>query len=446
MNVTRFLPAIPTQGFKGNLLKLLSGTTIAQIVGLATMPILTRIYDPDAFGRFGVYYALITIFGALSTGRLELALMLPPSLDDAKKIWKTSFYVLSVSCAAFSAAYGIYALTFDNPLHSLSPLNSWLSVTIGIFFISLAEILIQWHNRQQQYGILASKNIYERLAVVAFCLLFAYLGDLDSGLIWAQNIAIIAVVVYLILTSMKDSPLFKRVRAREALQTIKTYRDFPLKQGWSALFMMAGTQIPVVLFGSTFSMDHAGFINLAFRILEAPVNLLAVSFATTYYQYTSQMSPREMRSVFIRSTRLLVLLLLPVFAVGSVAAPYVFPFLFGQEWTDSGIIAAPLFLLTFFKILYISQGVIFYVLRRLDIDLKISLGFFIAQVVGYFLPLQFTNDMFTIVLVMSGMSSAVFAIGLLMIYRATISSGPSHPEQTAGHHGSDTRRGSYAGA
>src|ERR1044072_1064252 len=93
---------IPRGGFKENFLALASGTTISQVIGLLCMPILTRLYGPDAFGRFGIYYAIISILGSLSTGRLELGIVLPESNVMAKKLWRVCVRVTCILTALFS--------------------------------------------------------------------------------------------------------------------------------------------------------------------------------------------------------------------------------------------------------------------------------------------------------------------------------------------------------
>lgn len=413
--ILRLQQLIPRQGFRGNLLALLSGTTIAQVLGLACMPLLTRIYEPSAFGRFGIYFAMVAIFGTLGTGRFELTTILPESISEAKKLWRVCFLLISAFTVIMAVALWMLLPFFIHQLDNISQLEFWSSVIFGIFFIGVAESLIQWHNRLKNYRTLAIKNIIERITVIAFSIAFGLTFLFESGLIWAQNLAILSVVIFLLLKTKNDPPYSEPLLKNELFSLLNRYRDFPLMQGWSAVLLMIGTQIPTILFGSFFSIEETGHINLAYRILEAPVSLLAVSFATTYYQYTSRLSLPELRESFSKSVRFMMIYLSPVFLTFALFAPQAFRIVFGEEWLDAGRFAGPLAFLAFFKILYISQSVIFLVLRRLDLDLKINFAFLAAQLAGFFIARHLDWSPFGAILLMSIFSGLVFLLGLQLL-------------------------------
>ena len=67
----------PKSEFSKNVLTLMTGTTIAQAIPIAISPILTRIYSPEDFGVFVLYTAIVSLVTAISTGKYELAIMLP---------------------------------------------------------------------------------------------------------------------------------------------------------------------------------------------------------------------------------------------------------------------------------------------------------------------------------------------------------------------------------
>ena len=53
------------------------GAALAQLVVLASTPLLTRLYTEEDFGGFEVYAALVTIVSVIATGRLFEAIVLP---------------------------------------------------------------------------------------------------------------------------------------------------------------------------------------------------------------------------------------------------------------------------------------------------------------------------------------------------------------------------------
>ena len=71
--------------FAGDVLKLVSGTTIAQLVGILITPVLTRLYAPEAFGTLALFTSITSILGVIACMRYELAIMLPESDEEVAK-------------------------------------------------------------------------------------------------------------------------------------------------------------------------------------------------------------------------------------------------------------------------------------------------------------------------------------------------------------------------
>src|SRR6056297_1550383 len=72
--------------FFRNVATLMTGSTIAQLIALAIYPILTDIYTPDEFGLFSLYMGIIAITGIISTGRYQLAILMPTSNRQAMQL------------------------------------------------------------------------------------------------------------------------------------------------------------------------------------------------------------------------------------------------------------------------------------------------------------------------------------------------------------------------
>jgi len=60
-----------------------SGTAVAQLIGIVTAPIITRLYTPSDMGVLAVYSSILAIFGVGATLRYEFAYALPRENEDA---------------------------------------------------------------------------------------------------------------------------------------------------------------------------------------------------------------------------------------------------------------------------------------------------------------------------------------------------------------------------
>ena len=57
--------------FAGDVLKLVSGTTFAQLLAILAAPVLTRLYAPDAFGILALFSSITGILGVIACLRYE---------------------------------------------------------------------------------------------------------------------------------------------------------------------------------------------------------------------------------------------------------------------------------------------------------------------------------------------------------------------------------------
>ena len=86
--------------YKG-VLVLGSGTAVAQLIGIVTMPIITRLYLPSEMGILAVYSSVLAIFGIGATLRYEFAYALPKENDDAINLFGLCLILLCLTTAGF---------------------------------------------------------------------------------------------------------------------------------------------------------------------------------------------------------------------------------------------------------------------------------------------------------------------------------------------------------
>ena len=72
----RGLPKILRGGFADSVAKVAGGTVAAQAIGVAVMPIVARLFPPDAFGLLASYSALLMLSLTICGFRYELAVPL----------------------------------------------------------------------------------------------------------------------------------------------------------------------------------------------------------------------------------------------------------------------------------------------------------------------------------------------------------------------------------
>lgn len=63
--------------FFRNLLTLMTGTGLAALITVFSAPFITRLYSPEDFGGFALFFSMATIIGSIACLRYEVAIVLP---------------------------------------------------------------------------------------------------------------------------------------------------------------------------------------------------------------------------------------------------------------------------------------------------------------------------------------------------------------------------------
>ena len=163
--------------FNQSVLKLVTGTGIAQLIAIALSPILTRVYTPTDFGQFGLYMSILAILSVGITGRYELALMLPKSHRKASQL----LALCLILTLFFTTLASIGIITYKYTLSHTYPLENWIYVLpLGILFTGFFNCLSYWTNRLKEYKTLATTTITQKLSSNAI--------QIGSGLLLSASI------------------------------------------------------------------------------------------------------------------------------------------------------------------------------------------------------------------------------------------------------------------
>src|SRR5690554_2501445 len=93
------MPPSKPSAFATDVLKLVTGTTLAQIIVVLTSPLLTRLYGPEAFGFYALFASITGILGVIACMRYELAIMLPKTDEEAANLLGLSLLSVTVISA-----------------------------------------------------------------------------------------------------------------------------------------------------------------------------------------------------------------------------------------------------------------------------------------------------------------------------------------------------------
>jgi O-antigen/teichoic acid export membrane protein len=352
MNV-RFLKS----RFVHNLAVVATGTAVAQAINIGASPIITRIYQPEAFGILGLFISVTTILSAVSTLSYSHAINLPREDSDARKLFAVSVTVALLFSAllliAFMMGSGVIAprVPGENPY--------WLFSLVPVVLISAAfsQAGSHWLIRKQAF------YVSSRIAViVAFIQNLAKIG---FGLRWATGLVLVTVstaagvIAALLFTSAagrggafqrdKIGSPTGRAKLRQFQDVAARYRDFPIYRTPQVLLNGLTQNLPVIGLAAMFDPAAAGLFALSHRVLLLPSDILGKAVSQVFLaRFAEAVHGRDDLSRLVsRATLGLGLVGLGPLLVVVVWGPPLFGFLFGSEWIAAGQYAQWLSVLVF---------------------------------------------------------------------------------------------------
>ncbi len=331
--------------YKGVLI-LGSGTAVAQIVGIISMPIITRLYTPSDFGVLAVYSSLLAIIGITGTVSYHFAYTLPEKDEDAANIFGLCLVILLITTAmfAFILCFGAEFLieTFD--LGTIGPYLWFLLV--GFFGMGFYTILNHWAIRHRDYKRITYTKINQSAGDTATKILFGVLSFGPMGLIIGHIISQIAGIGTLLRAMLrKDMKNLRAISFRGMKNVAQIYRSFPAFHFPATFFNTMALSIPPIILLAIYDAQIAGFYLLAHTIIAQPGAFISKSMGQAYTGEASKMvreKSLELRSLYVRTLRHLSMVAVPLIGIPALCAPFLFPIIFGAVWVDAGWYCLPL--------------------------------------------------------------------------------------------------------
>lgn len=320
---------------------LVTGTSIAQMVNVIGIPILSRVYDPVTVGLLAVYVSAASIFSVFAGGRYELAIILPTDASEAVKIKALAQWIVIVT----SVASCIFLFLFMHPVSSLFNLEGyrqWLPGISALIFLSgFMNIMNYWYTRQKKFKIQSINKVILSTSVLVFQVLFGIFisNDLTSlllGLISGQALAVI------FLISQQGLGISQQIlHFGDARKLMRKYIKMPLVNGPNALVDSVRMNGLNFIIGSV-SASSLGQFSMALRGVQAPVGLFSQAISQVFLQKMAHEGRGYLYPMVLTIVRKGLLLAFFPFLLVFLISPQLFPMLLGSGWELSGYFAQAL--------------------------------------------------------------------------------------------------------
>lgn len=324
--------------FVKNVLIVMTGTALAQIIGFAILPVISRLFTPADFGVLGSFDALVGVIAAGVTLEYSQAIMLPNEKNDA-------FHLFFISCLSTLIIAFLCALVcLIAPAYLMGLMKApcaWV-LTLFVFTILITGFNVSlqaWCVRVKAFKHTSASQVIRSLSVNGMQVGFGFLRTGPIGLISSSVLADLLASINLLSVFWADyKKSVNKISWCRIKKLAKEYHDFPLYAASQNVINALSSGIPILLLTHFFSIAVAGGYAFGIKILHAPMGLLTRALRQVLFQKASETQHHGGRllSLYVKITvGLFAIGLFPALII-IIWAPQIFGFIFGAKWYTAG--------------------------------------------------------------------------------------------------------------
>jgi len=343
------------RGFIGPVMILAGGTAGAHLITAGALIVIARLYSPAALGALGMFSSIVYTFSVAICLRFEVAILLPDDEEEARDVFRLAM----LSAVGLSVVLAIPILITGRQFYvdvGLGPIADYVQyVPLAWCTVGAYAALQNWYVRKKQYRYLASTRIAQSASAATVQIGSGLVQPVPLGLIagFIMNSGAAAVLLGLrYWREIKRSAVVPvRMSFARLRSAFKQYSVYPKYSIWEALANSGAIQLPVLLIGAMTAAEEVGYLLLALSVIQAPIALFGNAVAQVFIaQAPAKYRAGELREFTIMTLAgLLKAGAVPLVMIG-IFAPLLFPYIFGDEWSRSGVLVAwmtPWFILQF---------------------------------------------------------------------------------------------------
>ena len=409
-----------TEGFRGPVLTLLTGSTAALALSYLSQPIITRLYTPDEVGVAGYFTSMMTVLVSFASLRYEDALMLPDDDNEAAVV----VWLALVMLAFFAVVTGVLAI-WREPIAGLLNMPALapflLLVPPALLAMRISKVAELWLIRAKRFRHITAGQVANTMTMVTTRIgvglppINAGTGGLIGGFLAGHTVSMLVIGVSALRHSARQ--LMTAFSWSGIGRAARRHRRFPLFSTPSALLGALLGKLPIFLLPFFFTDTIVGLFVLAVNVLSIPLSHIGSAIASVFFVHAAE-AQREARLTEVSNIvhkRLVMLGLFPTLAL-LLAGPDVFEVFFGAEWREAGVYVQYVGPWLFLAAVASPLTRLFDVLERQRVDFATSLLMFVLMAAALVVGGR-TGEVLTTLLLLGGVGAGVRLIQLGVLLR-----------------------------
>ena len=325
--------------FVKNVLTLMTGSVISQVVIYASILMLTRLFSSELFGVYFLFTSSVLLLKPVISLQLELAIVLPKKDEEAINIFALTTIVLIL----LSIMLFLIILIFKENILAFFEIEK---LTYFIYLIPLSTFcygfistLNYWNNRTKSFKNISKGNIIKASTLSVSQIVTGFSKFNNIGLIPGMILGQIIQIMLLLKVSFSSlNNLKKKISFNKIIFLAKKYKDIPKFNTLISFLNTLSNEIPVLMITKYFGLANAGIYGLATKVGRAPSGIVQESVSQVFFNKATEIYNKdENLTEIIKETcknllKIGLLIFIPLFIIS-----FYLDIILGKEWQQVGI-------------------------------------------------------------------------------------------------------------
>lgn len=337
----RIAAHLPKSRVARSIITLASGTAVAQIITICSMPIVTRLYTPAQFGVISLFLAFFGFWAATLSLRYEYALLI--AKDDAESHVVHRLAIMLVAVMSLLGLPLLLGLHVTGVL-GFGLLPNWAPfVAVPILFgYGIFMVYRSWALRAGIIKQITKASIARSAANSSTRIIFGFFGGGIPGLFAAEFAGAWGAMLKLTRSSrayfLSSRP--RTISTQDLVVVARKFMRFAVFETPSVWIDQLAVILPVTIVASLHGAAAAGWYGLARSVAGIPNAQLGSAVADVFHREAAAAVVVNdfvrVRHLFYKmADRLAFIGLLPFVGV-LVLSPWLTPVIFGEQWYMTG--------------------------------------------------------------------------------------------------------------
>jgi len=393
---------IRRSSFIKNVAVLASGTAAGQAIIVLASPILSRLYDPTAFGVMSVVLAVSAPIAMMASFKYELAIVLAKDKEEASNLFiLAGALVFATSLATLLVmAFIDDWLAYEMEQPDAAPLMLWVPALV--LFQGLFNVAIFWANRRKDYIWTSLAMVGRSVSTVAVQIALGLVDYGAKGLIFGRVFGMALATVILGGQTLKNEwrSVLRSFDFARMKKLAREHDHFPKYNTPREGILAVSSGVPTFFLAILFTPAAAGLYWFTVRLLEVPTTLIGIAVQRVFFERASRAlhGGERIYPLLMQATGVLAGLGFVPAVIIVMFGPWLFATVFGEEWRGAGVYASWLVLWWFSSFCNVASSALIPVFRLQPVFLAIELVGLVLRTGSIAAAVFFGNDVLAVAL------------------------------------------------